>query len=451
MAASKLTAKTLEAAKPSEHVYRIRDTIVPGFHLTVTPAGSKSFAFQYSSPERKGERRFYPLGVYKTAGQGREDKPITTLEKARSAALRLREAVTGGVDPLEEDERKNVAKRKAQEEAQTGTVGQLFDLYVSDLSMDGKRSADQIGKAFSYDCEHLRPLKAADITKDDIADIIATVSERAPIQANRLRTYLHACFAFGLNCGSMPRWRKTAPDFRLTHNPVTLTKRATVEKPGDRFLSKDEVKALWNSIGVDALSADLAVALKLLLATGQRVEEVLHAEWSEFDEEEKLWTIPAGRRKTRGKVNEPHIVPLTKLHIRLLKELKQYSGDSRYLFPKTRKEGAPEQPRGADALSQAVHRFCRPGEQSTRKPFPPFVPKDIRRTWKTLAGSIGISLELRNRIQGHALRDVGSVHYDRWDYLEEKRRTMGAWCRWLDELVTGKKRGKVVNLRGGAA
>ncbi len=195
------------------------------------------------------------------------------------------------------------------------------------------------------------------------------------------------------------------------------------------------------------MSADLAVALKLLLATGQRVEEVLHAEWSEFDEEEKLWTIPGARRKTRGKVSEPHIVPLTDFHIKLLDELRQYTGDSRYLFP--HKDGL--KPRGADSLSQAVHRFCRPGEQSTRKPFPPFVPKDIRRTWKTLAGSIGISLELRNRIQGHALRDVGSVHYDRWDYLEEKRRAMESWCAWLDELVTGKQIGKVISIRGGSA
>jgi hypothetical protein len=36
----------------------------------------------------------------------------------------------------------------------------------------------------AYDCEELRPFKAADITKDHNADIIATVAERAPIQTN---------------------------------------------------------------------------------------------------------------------------------------------------------------------------------------------------------------------------------------------------------------------------
>jgi len=53
-----------------------------------------------------------------------------------------------------------------------------------------------------------------------------------------------------------------------------------------------------------------------------------------------------------------------------------------------------------------------------------------------LAGSIGIDLEVRNRIQGHAMTDVGSVHYDRWGYLPEKRRAMEQWATWLEALVS---------------
>jgi hypothetical protein len=77
----------------------------------------------------------------------------------------------------------------------------------------------------AYDSEELRPFKAADITKDHIADIFATVAERAPIQTNQLRTCLHACFTFGLTCKSLTRWRKKAPDFRLMHNPVDIPTR----------------------------------------------------------------------------------------------------------------------------------------------------------------------------------------------------------------------------------
>jgi hypothetical protein len=53
----------------------------------------------------------------------------------------------------------------------------------------------------------------------------------------------------------------------------------------------------------------------------------------------------------------------------------------------------------------------------------------------SLAGSIEIDLELRNRLQGHAMTDVGSVHYDRWGYLPEKRRAMETWSTWLETTV----------------
>ncbi|STI85422.1 integrase [Escherichia coli] len=52
---------------------------------------------------------------------------------------------------------------------------------------------------------------------------------------------------------------------------------------------------------------------------------------------------------------------------------------------------------------------------------------DLRRTCKTLMGEAGISKEIRDRIQNHALNDVSSKHYDRYDYLPEKRRALEIW------------------------
>ena len=51
--------------------------------------------------------------------------------------------------------------------------------------------------------------------------------------------------------------------------------------------------------------------------------------------------------------------------------------------------------------------------------------RDLRRTWKTLAGKAGISKEICDRIQNHALHDVSSKSYDRWNYMPEKREGMG--------------------------
>jgi hypothetical protein len=59
--------------------------------------------------------------------------------------------------------------------------------------------------------------------------------------------------------------------------------------------------------------------------------------------------------------------------------------------------------------------------------------RDLRRTWKTLAGKAGLSKEIRDRLQNHALHDVSSKNYDRWNYMPEKRTGMKKW----DKFVTG--------------
>jgi len=427
MAAQKLTEKAIMAARPGKHVERLRDKTIRGFHLVVTPAGGKSWGLSYTSPE-SGKRRTVTLGHY----------PAMTLKEARQAATALRSKIDDArLDPVEEEQRREKEEQEARQVASATSVDALFRLYLEDMERDGKPSAYTARKLYEKDIQPaIGDLLARDITREHIADIIAAIADRgAQIQANRARSYMRAAFAFGLDVHTHPRWRKIAPDFKLLFNPVADVRRAVRNEPvGQRHLSKEEVRTLWRRMGVEAMAADLALAVKLLLATGQRVEEVLHAEWREFDLEEMLWIIPGDRRKTRGKTLEPHIVPLTAFHVDLLKELAEYSGHSRWLFPNSKDDG----PRKNNALLQGVRRFCEPEGRSTRKPFERFTPRDLRRTWKTLAGSIGLPLELRNRIQGHALGDVGSRHYDRWDYLDEKRAGMRRWTDWLDELVNGK-------------
>jgi len=213
------------------------------------------------------------------------------------------------------------------------------------------------------------------------------------------------------------------PRFGLLVNPVANTKKAVRRKPvGQRALSTEEVRQVWHGKGISLPSH---LALKLLLATGQRVEEVLQSNWAEIDLTDKVWTIPATRRKNRHDATEPHIVPLTSFHIELLELVQSATNHTEWLFP--HQNG--QEPRKADALYQAIKRFCRSNE------IKPFAPRDCRRTFKTLTGSIGIDLELRNRMQGHAMTDVGSIHYDRWSYLPEKREAMEKWTDWLKSTV----------------
>jgi integrase len=414
-----LTDRSIRDAKPKASVYRIRDDniVCRGFGVAVAPegakggGGTKTFFLSYTSPE-DGNRKQISLGRY----------PNLSLAEARKKAAQVREEVDAGRDPAVE-KRREVTKR--MENRQLGSLGELLDLYILGLREDGKRTADEVARIKSKDIPlHLRDRPAHLISKDDILDILTPITQRgAPVHSDNVRAYLRAAFELGLHAESSSRWRGRCMKFDLRHNPVATVKKAQSRKPrGNRSLSRDEICVVWRS---DLMTSPMLLAVKLLLATGQRVEEVLHASWHEFDLVEKVWVIPGDRRKTRGHISEPHIVPLTQFHIDLLTEIRDTNRHERYLFPAR----GGKSPRRYDALTHAVRVFVQAsGIQS-------FSPRDIRRTFKTVSGSLGIPLELRNRLQGHAISDVGSVHYDRYDYLREKREAMEQWTRGLTEIL----------------
>jgi hypothetical protein len=65
-------------------------------------------------------------------------------------------------------------------------------------------------------------------------------------------------------------------------------------------------------------------------------------------------------------------------------------------------------------------------------------------------GALRISKDIRDRINNHASNDVSAKHYDRYDYLNEKREALETWCDWLRGLTDDEGKGarKVVPLFG---
>jgi len=448
MAKRILTDTAVKAAKPSKYVTRLRDSATKGFHLVIAPNGSKSWALSFTSPEN-GKRRNMTLGSY----------PSVPLADARQKAIDARKLIAQHKDPVEEDKRiQTVLDANAK-----GTFGKLLDLYVSYLRAEKRITADNIEKVFErYVTDDIRALPALHVSRHTVMDLMESVTENAAKRgrtgertADLLRSYVSSAYEFAIKATTSAAWRRQAAAFNtLNSNPARIVgKYQSRVVTGERHLSAEEIATLWSRIGTEALSLPFALYLRLSLALGgQRVQELLHAEWSEFDVTEKVWAIPMARRKIRSKAkhSEPHLVPMTDLSLNLLEQLRKLSGDSEYLFPhhSNDKKKREDKPRGPDALNQAIKRFCIPYGKSQREPFELFTGRDMRRTWKSLAGQVGLPKEIRDRIQGHAFGDVASQHYDRYDYWTEKRTAMEKWCRWLEHLVSGEQQdSKVIKLR----
>jgi integrase len=409
-----LNDNQIRNAKPKSNVYRLRDTnsVCRGFGVVVAPSGAKSFYLSFTSPE-DGKRKQISLGKY----------PAIKLAEARRIALERRDKVTKGID-LAREKQQEISTR--MEQRTLGTFEDLLDLYVADLEEDRKRTSKEVRRIKNKDIpSHLLSRPAHKVSRDDILDVLATIAQRgAKVHSDNVRAYLRAAFELGIHAQSMTRWRRKAPSFDIQHNPVATIKRTLTRKPkGQRALNEAEVQELWTST---LLTPSMHLALKLILATGQRVEEVLHATRDEFDFKKNLWIIPGERRKTRGHTSEPHLVPLTHIHLELVKEIQSTTNHQQLMFPAR----GGESPRRYDSLTKAVSVFVKNSGMLS------FSARDLRRTFKTLAGSMNIPLEMRNRLQGHALVDVGSVYYDRYDYLEQKRAAMERWSSGLTEIIS---------------
>jgi integrase len=123
------------------------------------------------------------------------------------------------------------------------------------------------------------------------------------------------------------------PGHRTGDNPVEGVSKGLPKQNG-----RDEHHAALPYAEVPAFVARLRssdngeiarLAFEFLILTAARTSEVLGATWDEYDEAERLWTVPAERMKA-GRL---HRVPLSSRCVQILERAKLIGGGSRFIFP----------------------------------------------------------------------------------------------------------------------
>lgn len=390
-----LTDTAVKRLQSRASPYRVFDGgEVSGFGVQVTKAGAKSWFLRYFL---HGKRRYFTLGHY----------PHTGVAAARQKAREALATLERGIDP------------SAPVAADYGTLESLLEAWLAHRDDAGRRRSGPVDRMIRANCANLLALPANAITAADIRAALSAVHRRgARVLANRLRAHLHALYRYGLQHDNDPRTLHRAVLFGLVANPVDAIPRdAGAERTGERVLTWAEIRQAWHS---ETLSWPARQAVRLLLVFGCRVNEICAAPWSEFDILADLWTLPAARSKN----GREHLLPIPPLAAELLSELRDVIGGD-WLFP-WRNVASAQKPWGESALSHAV-----------RVAGLDWIPRDLRRTWKTRTGESGVEKGIRDRVQNHALRDVSSRHYDRYAYLSEKRAALEQWGRELAVRVAG--------------
>lgn len=268
-------------------------------YLVVTGPETGNWALRYM---REGKAREMGLGAAVLDGRGAG----LTLAEARDEAARLVRILRDGGDPLAARRTERAASQRQAEEAGARTFAAVADAYVTAHEAGWKtpRHARQWRGALArHAVPHIGTKPVAELTREDVLEVLKPLWAAKPETAGRLRGRLEAVLDFaaarGWREGENPaRWRggmqhllpSKAKIHRTRHQPALPWQKGPV------FLAE-----LRTMPGVSAL------ALEFIIATGVRTMEALASTWAEIDLEAGIWTVPALRTKT-GK--HPLRVPL---------------------------------------------------------------------------------------------------------------------------------------------
>jgi integrase len=236
--------------------------------------------------------------------------------------------------------------------------------------------------------------------------------------ADHVRGYVRAAYSWGLKSEHDYRSISHRP-FRLFYNPAAGIP-TEPKRVGTRWLNEAEFVRLyrWLECPDRLVHPPYTRAVRILMLTGQRVEEIAHLHAVNWDMEEKIidWS------KTKNGM--PHAIPVPPIAAELINSIKPNKYG--WFFPSAKD---PKRPVSHGTLYSFMWR------QRDRRVIPTVTNRDLRRTWKTLAGQAGVPKEIRDRIQNHALQDVSSKSYDRWDYMREKRMGMIKWDKFVRTML----------------
>ena len=372
-----------------------------------------------------GYFRYYRNGKPVRIKIGLHGKPaglsLTEIRTKAGELARLRQEIA----PT--DLKLHLERRKAT----GGTLADLLSAYLLDLERRGRLATKDVKAIFKRNVLQANPalaqVPACEIVPADIVGLLANVHNRGGIaSANSLRSYLSAAFSYGLKADNDHTRPIGTPVFGITYNPVSATKRNDgAVKLGERVLTHDEIKHLWQNIGsVPEVSPTMAGFIKMLLCLGgQRPKQLLRAKWDDYDFDNMTVRIVSfkGGRGEHG----AHLIPLTDRACQIIESTPRI-GEYPFAF-------RDFEHYSQGSISRAVGLYMEKHKITNT-----YLVRDIRRTCKNLLIDAGVDRESRNLIQIHQLTGVDYRHYDRHDHLPEKRAAMAKYDALLESILNSE-------------
>lgn len=449
--AAPIHPNSIEKLKPTDVDQEVAIVGAPGLRLRLTRVakdgkggGSKTFRWYIHDTDKstgKRKHRVVTLGRW-----SRKSKPgfLTTAE-AQVALEKLRDAhIAGKLDEAVAQLPAARPSRKKKTDVPAGvlTVKAAVDDFLA--SLDRKRP-EQARRTFDVDViPVVGDMAIAAVKRDDIRRVVSRVVHRgSPVQARNVLALLRQLMTWAADEALI---EASPAAGRFKGKKALGTKKG---EPSRRYLSPKEIVAFWDAVGESkSMTPTVKGALKLLLLTGLRTQELRLATWDAVDfdegkpeaERNPTLTVPPANSKLtveKAKTAGPFVVPLAPLAITILRSLKPLAdsiGSGNVL--------ASFAGRGAPLTEKAVGHAMRKlfdgdppalkldGEQPS--------PHDLRRTCRThLEETLDFPEAICERVLNHKRPGIIDI-YARGEYFEARKRALAAWDAYVARLISGQ-------------
>jgi integrase len=301
-----LTDRKIKYLEPGKSRQVIWDN--GGFGVQVTPEGEKSFVLEYRFSEMT---KMITLGVY----------PAMSLEAAREQALKAMAMVMKGKDP----EKGLPAPKKSKPDvpaSQNQTLNQFKEKASEKLDQFKGKATEQFDK--------IKASGALDKLKEKATAKLDEIKHRVEKKVTHPQVNpTSGGKVIQLDKKARVSQEKPEPSKKVAKASAKKAEPESLKDTHGYTLNKSELKTLWSGLENSDMPPANQLALKLMIVTAQRYQEVLPARWADFDLVSKWWNIPADFTKNGKK----HKVPITNLASDLLRKIKELSGMSGVLFP----------------------------------------------------------------------------------------------------------------------
>jgi integrase len=388
-----LTDTKLRSLKPRNVVFRIADT--NGLCIEIRPAGSKIWRYRYRFA---GNANMLTLGEY----------PAVSLAEARGERDKARALLKSGADPAQ------VAR--IQRAAQIEESGNTFNAMADELIEKRAKtlSPGSVVRERRMLEKDLGPIigdiPVQDITAPLLLTALRKIEARGAVEtAHRARAAASLVFRYAIATG------------RTKYNPAADLIGALTSPKTKHFASltePDDVAKLLNALYGYQGSPIVLAALKLSAMFFVRPGELRHARWEDIDLSKAEWRYVTSKTKT------PHIVPLAKQAIEVLKDVHPYTRRSQYVLPGVR---SILRPISENTITAALRNLGFDNTMMTAHGF--------RAMARTLLDEVlGFRPDFIEHQLAHAVRDPLGRAYNRTSHLDERRKMMQAWADYLDTL-----------------